>query len=393
MNETISKIVDLLFEDIEPTEEVVTLHDEVMNNCQERFSDLVESGLSADDATQAVVESLKGMEEMLAEYPRKGTQRDPETAEQTTFTFDPALSPIRTIHALHLGGCDLCIRPSQDALIHVICAGDEQPVRARLQDDVLLIEPEAARREFHYDNQYGRRHVKADFSFDLSDVSGFLGKLARKLAVSFGGNEIELFIPRNLLPHIKIDSASGDIRIEDVQADGVHIGTASGDIRLTDLGTQGRLQLTSASGDIRLVRISAETLSASTTSGDLSADDVALQADGRISTTSGDIRWLGQADKLEVNTLSGDLDSIEGAIGELRFKTASGDACVAADSCLRLLSGRSASGDLRVRLPGDVQAHVVCRTTSGDIHQHVPSDPAGNVLVELVSTSGDISVR
>lgn len=373
MNETISKIVDLLFEEIEPTEEVITLHDEVMNNCQERFSDLVESGLSADDATQAVVESLKGMEEMLAEYPRKGMQQNTKTEEQTAFTFDPAFSPIRTIHALHLGGCDLCIHPSQDGLIHVICASDEQPVRARLQGDVLLIEPEAVRREFHYDNQHGCRHVKADFSFDLSDVSGFLGKLARKLAVSFGGNEIELLIPRDLLPHIKIDSASGDIRIEDVQADSLHIGTAS--------------------GDIRLMRLSAEALSASTASGDVSADQVALCADGRINTTSGDVSWYGEAERLEINSISGDLESIEGAFGQLRFKTASGDVHVVASNRLQMLSGCSVSGDLRVRLAADVPAHVLCRSVSGDIHQHAPSDPAGSVLVELTTTSGDISVR
>lgn len=373
MNETISKIVDLLFQDIEPTEEVVTLHAEVMNNCQERFSDLVESGLSADDATQAVVESLKGMEEMLAEYPRKGMQQNTQTEEQTAFTFDPALSPIRTIHALHLGGCDLCIHPSQDGLIHVICASDEHPVHARLQGDVLLIEPEADRRNFHAGNQPGRRHEKADFSFDLSDVSGFLGRLARKLAVSFGGKEIELLIPDNLLPHIKIDSASGDIRIGDVQAGSLHIGTAS--------------------GDIRLVRLSAEAISVNTASGDVSADEVTLCVEGRINTASGDVSWYGEAERLEINSISGDLESIEGAFGQLHFKTASGDAHVVAGNRLQALSGRSVSGDLHVRLAADVPSQVLCRSVSGDIHQHVPSCPEAPVQVKLTTTSGDISVQ
>ncbi|MBQ7867476.1 MAG: DUF4097 family beta strand repeat protein [Clostridia bacterium] len=399
MNETISKIVDLLFEEIEPTEEVVTLHDEVMNNCQERFSDLVESGLSADDATQAVVESLKGMEEMLAEYPRKVTQRDTETEEtvQTSFTFDPALSPIHTIHALHLGSCDLCIRPSQDALIHVICASDEQPVRARLQGDVLLIEPEPVKREFkrefHFDIDGREAQGKAEFSFDLSDLSGFLGKLARKLAVSFGGDGIELLVPEGPLPEVRIDSTSGDIHAEQVRLQSLHIGTASGDASLNSLTIADVLQLTTASGDVRLTQVTANSLFASTTSGDIAADEMTVRTTTRINTTSGDVNWYGSSESLEISTISGDLNNIEGSIARLNFKTVSGDARIVTDACLQSLAGRSTSGDLRVRLHTAQPVQISCRSVCGDISQHAPSDPAGSVLVELTTTSGDISVR
>ena len=71
MNDTVARIVDLMFENTEMTEEVAALRDEVMNNCQERFFDLVESGVSEDDASSAVVESLKGMEDVVNQYQRK----------------------------------------------------------------------------------------------------------------------------------------------------------------------------------------------------------------------------------------------------------------------------------------------------------------------------------
>ena len=74
MNDTITKIVALLFEDLEETDETVALHDEILQNCQERYADLTAGGMTADEATKAVIDSLNGMQEMLADYPRKNAR-------------------------------------------------------------------------------------------------------------------------------------------------------------------------------------------------------------------------------------------------------------------------------------------------------------------------------
>ena len=74
MNDTITKIVALLFEDLEETDETVALHDEILQNCQERYADLTAGGMTADEATKAVIDSLNGMQEMLADYPRKNVR-------------------------------------------------------------------------------------------------------------------------------------------------------------------------------------------------------------------------------------------------------------------------------------------------------------------------------
>ena len=54
MNATVQRIVELLFEDLEMSAEVQAIKDEVMNNCQERYEDLLAQGLSEDEAIAAI---------------------------------------------------------------------------------------------------------------------------------------------------------------------------------------------------------------------------------------------------------------------------------------------------------------------------------------------------
>ena len=43
-NETVERIVNLLFQDVEMTDEVQALYDETMSNCQERYQDMTSRG-------------------------------------------------------------------------------------------------------------------------------------------------------------------------------------------------------------------------------------------------------------------------------------------------------------------------------------------------------------
>lgn len=71
MNDTVARIVEIMFQDVDMNEETSAIRDEVMNNCQERYNDLVFSGMNEDDAIAAVVESLSGMEDVLRPYKRR----------------------------------------------------------------------------------------------------------------------------------------------------------------------------------------------------------------------------------------------------------------------------------------------------------------------------------
>lgn len=78
MNATVKRIVEILFQGTEMSEEVQAMRDELMDNCQQRYEDLVAQGRSEDEAIALVVESLKGMEEVIGAYPRS---RDDEVQE------------------------------------------------------------------------------------------------------------------------------------------------------------------------------------------------------------------------------------------------------------------------------------------------------------------------
>ena len=55
MNETVKRIVDILFQDTVENDETRALHEELMNNCQEHYQDLVNRGLSEDEAVREVL--------------------------------------------------------------------------------------------------------------------------------------------------------------------------------------------------------------------------------------------------------------------------------------------------------------------------------------------------
>ena len=114
MNATVSRIVDLLFEDVVMTEETEAIRDEVMNNCQERYTALIADGYTEDDAIGAVVESLKGMDEVLKDYPRTANVDDTDAFRKE----DDAYSWIRwdSIDALRIQvqSADVEVQPSED---------------------------------------------------------------------------------------------------------------------------------------------------------------------------------------------------------------------------------------------------------------------------------------
>ena len=95
MNQTVKRIVDILFQETVENDETKALHEELMNNCQEHYQDLISRGLSEDEAVAEVVESLKGMKDVIAQYPKKtagpASFSDNEEAEEgKRFVFTAA---------------------------------------------------------------------------------------------------------------------------------------------------------------------------------------------------------------------------------------------------------------------------------------------------------------
>ncbi len=402
MNPTIDKIVSLLFEDLAETEEVLAIREEILQNCQERYQDLREAGISEDDAVHAVIESLNGMEEMLSEYPRKMVEATalsklPEVKEEETsndeaetraWSCDPALSPIHEIRMEHMGSADVIVCASQDHLIHVECSKPELTLMTGIENGVLTIAL----------SEQKQAEVKEEIKFSLQegfDLSS-LGKMFEKLAKRFvsatcaSGAEITLCIPRTSCSMLNVHTTSGNIHVESKAFDQLRIGTASGDIELNDV-CQKELHISSASGDMDLTDICSEMMHLSSVSGDITLTGGSSAAI-TVSSTSGDVTLNNlTSQQVQMNSISGDVE-LDGNTLNVSFKTVSGDVCISLAGELQNLSGKSTNGDVEVHLPTGIQAEVQCSSISGDICNHAVSIPGAPTSVKISTVSGDIEV-
>lgn len=140
MNETVKRIVEILFQDTEMTEEVQAMRDELMDNCQQRYEDLVAQGRSEDEAIALVVESLKGMEEVIGAYPRSrsAASHAQETDEDGRVLYFPAVQVKRV--DVNLFSQDIALVPGQGDQVVVHLKGKEGiHLNARLAGETLYI--------------------------------------------------------------------------------------------------------------------------------------------------------------------------------------------------------------------------------------------------------------
>lgn len=413
MNATVARIVELMFEDLEMSEEVQAIHDEVMNNCQERFDDLVACGMEEDEAIAAVVESLKGMDEVLASYPRKNVHQESEEmaeeenreSEGTHCGFAAYL--VKNL-AVELLDNDLEISESDDDMVHVDC--DDKDVEVILVDGKLGIKYRGEGVQRTGKNRSARVqakgiHIDMEEGFDLrtlfDKISAGLREMSENIHIKMGVDDtVEIKVPSVLY----LESA--------------HIATTSGDVEIRsmdDLLHARRVSITSASGDVTLENNIIEELSINSTSGDIEIhnEEEHTMRSLRVRTTSGEIEGELFADSCEMNTISGDVE-LEGRYGMLNVGTTSGDVTVRADVRdmrfrsvsgdmdlsfdsreIESIQGQTVSGDVDVRLPGGMTvSEFKTRSTSGDSNCSVSHGSGENsVRININTVSGDIDVR
>jgi len=417
MNATVARIVELMFEDLEMSDEVQAIHDEVMNNCQERFNDLVACGMEEDEAIAAVVESLKGMDEVLAAYPKKraGTTveidldapsgSDEEDSEPQKYAFSPDMIRTMEVEVLSHG---VEISESDDDLVHVECA--DKDVEVTLVDGRLGIRYRGESVQRTGKNRTAKVqakgfHIDMEEGFDLrtlfDKISDGLREMSENIHIKMGvGDTVEIKVPNELY------------------LESVHIATTSGDVEIRsmdDLLHARRVTITSASGDVKLENNIIEELSINSTSGDIEIynEEQHTMHSLRVRTTSGEIEGEIYAESCEVNTISGDMD-LEGRCGtltvgstsgdvavradvrDMRFRSVSGDMDLTFDSReIENIQGQTVSGDVDVRLPGGMTvAEFRTHSTSGDSNCSVPHGSGeGSVRINISTVSGDIDVR
>lgn len=368
MNQTVKRIVDILFQDVAENEETNALHEELMNNCQEHYQDLIDRGLNEDEAVGEVVESLKGMKDVIAQYPRKaGTAAGRAKADEGrnwTFTGIDSLK-------VETGDQDIFVGPSADGDIHLYC-DDPEGLTTKTEGSELRITG-------------AKKTEKAAAAFDMPEgeeisLSGLLnmvGKAIWNVTYSFiAGAAIRVEVPDGKMKEIELNSRSGDVECSCAMARKMTVRSTSGDVTLEPVTEK-----------------TAENLLVSTVSGDAEIHGSALDAE--ISSMSGDVTADGVFENLRMKSTSGDVN-FTGSVIDVTAHSISGDAEITIENTsLKHADAKSTSGDVDISLPaGLTGVHAECSTVSGSCLSRV-SDAGSDAAVQIraKSISGDVAVQ
>jgi DUF4097 and DUF4098 domain-containing protein YvlB len=224
---------------------------------------------------------------------------------------------------------------------------------------------------------------------------------------------------------IKIQNVSGDIKVMGYDGSTVTVtGTKKGRnperVEIVDRSSEGRVDVgveypdchngcnASVDFEVRVPRsINFNFDKLSTASGDIEVESV--QGNLKASTASGDVTIKNASGSIKANSASGEV-RVTDVAGEVNASTASGDVEV---TITRLegtgnMSFSSASGDVNVRMPSNLDADVSLSTVSGNVKTDFPIEVEkdrwgagsrakgklgnGTRMVRLSSASGDVSL-
>ena len=439
-NETVERIVNLLFQDVEMTDEVQALYDETMSNCQERYQDMTSRGLSDDDAIAAVVESLKGMEDVISQYPKKAAAPEKDEAsqtddgwndtakeadeddERTDFAFHPA--DIKRIEMTMV--CDdVHLEESPDNDVHVLFE-DVEGAKAsicRIEDGVLRVcrDPNAPKRNrssftvsgnfangklyvkkpngeyFFFGDKKSDKQVEAEaeqhakefekHAKEFSDNMSKMGFQQESTGDGKNSNSIESMIDSFASTASRFGQELGKL-FSSIKPN-ITVSRSIGDVTLCIPRIFDKpISVLTTSGDIEARDIHVTDLNLTSTSGEISVELFAPLNRGAFTTTSGDIDIEADANDVQISTVSGDVE-IHGDYDHLKFASTSGD--VELEAKVRQCDFSSVSGDLDLRFTGALTL-INGSTTSGDIDVELPDDTGMN-NIDVHSRSGDISMR
>lgn len=390
MNASIQGIIDHMFRDTVDNTETRALHEELLNNCLDHYEDLVSRGMSETEAIDAVVESLKGMKEVIDEYPKKpGSQADvqqkkdqipevradepeenvPSEEKPSEYVFDAA--GIRRLKT-DLKNCDVKIGVSNDGKIHVRCEDMEQLVCEQDGQVLSVTIVDKARKTIE---EAGRAMNGQEFSMKglLNFIGKAIGSVSASITVSW---DVYIDLPDRALAEMELSTKSGDIEVKAKMPEVLTARSMSGDVRVDalDRDPAGKVTLSAMSGEVEF---------------EGNGDCIIL------SSMSGDVQARGIYRNVEMKSTSGDVE-LEGEGEQIRMYSVSGDVTIDLENMTaRSIQARSTSGDVDIDLAvGTDSVHCSVSTVSGSVHNSIPD--AGSVAklqIQANSVSGDVTIR
>ena len=379
MNDMVKLMVDTMFADVAETDETRAMHDELMINCQEHFDDLRESGMSEEDALQAVSESLMGMQEVVDTYPRKAvgetapaeteilSEEEAEEVQEAELIFPAdALTRLRT----DLAGHDVTVDLSGDDQVHVFCLTPEA-IECRAEGEVLSVASTGLWDAPKAESFSWEKSLDKLAELNLKKIAAFFDRAIQRLNQQVvDPAPVRISLPKGLEMKLDVNTSAGDIDVTNPVGRDGSFRSASGDIHVVCNPFQqiDRLFASSASGDIQVENGSVDTLELTSISGDVEFTGSGKNA--RVKSVSGDIRFVGSSESLQASTVSGDtalqIDRMDE--GEI--------------------SAHSTSGSLRIILPSAEGVLAECSSVSGAIENDLPdslTDPLIRVSAKTVS--------
>ena len=385
MNATINGYIDMLFKDTLDTVETISLREELQNNCQEHYNDLIARGLNETEAIDAVIESLNGMKEVIDEYPKKpGAEKkeEPENkvAEEKTDAEEPVKEEVpkdRTFDAAqirfiesNLRSSDITVAPSTDGMIHVRCEEPDQII-CRTVGDKLKIS---------IDSEWEKLSKNGDLkmeNFSMKAVMNFVGNILNKVSSDMKKTGIHVFVdlPDGKIEEMCLNSMSGNIEAQDCSANKISMRSTSGDVRMKVRDGQkvNTFLASAASGDIDLTG---------------NADHVEMNS------ISGDVHMEGDCRKISMKSTSGD-DDLEGCAGEVSAHSVSGDIMLRIRNIdVKKIDTASTSGNVEIQLPENIAGvHASMRSVSGRTNCAFPNAQNGEgVQITASTVSGDVRI-
>ena len=353
MNGTVKRIVEILFQDTEMTEEVQAIRDELMDNCQQRYEDLIGQGRSEDEAIAMVIESLKGMEEVIGAYPRSRSaeaREEQDGEHDRTMLFPAAQVKHVEVNLLYQ---DVSFVPGlgEHVIVHVE-GKEEARVDVRLTGDTLRI-------------------MRAEESL------GKGGRWWDRLFCISWSECVRVEVPATCWCGLTAHCTSGDLSVQNVIFQQVHMEAMSGDISVRNdtMGFSQELILKSTSGDIR-VEYNAKRMELQSMSGDVTVDGM-ICPELSAQSISGDVRLCGHFEQVRIKSVSGDV----------RMESLGQN--------LRQVDAKTTSGDVDIRLPQETPGvHLTGKSSIGDVRNAFPDlGPETGVQVNAQTASGDVRIR
>ena len=272
------------------------------------------------------------------------------------------------VAAFAAGGFDLKALGGGDSLARAPYLPDEDFDRVEIRDDLALVRILPA--------GDGVCKVQCDEAREGSctvEVEDGVLRIQReqkwyeRIGVRFDQPEVTVLLPQARYRAIDARTASGDIEIEDLEAD--------------------EMKLECTSGNLTLRNVRAGELEAKSSSGDIKALDCAFEGEAELDATRGSVRIAGtEADGLSVETTSGGIE-IEGVnAGQLEAESTSGGIALIDLNAVGRADLHTASGDIRLER-ADAGAFEI-RTTSGSVRGSVLSDK----LYDVKTASGNVEI-